>query len=41
MENFYIGSKFFDMDGGVPKSFAFEPNLDDAEWYMEYTPTTL
>jgi predicted phage tail component-like protein len=40
MENFYIGSKFPTLQGGVPKTFAFDPGLDDAEWYYEYRPTT-
>ena len=40
MENFYIGGQFFTMQGGVPKSFAFSPDLSDADWYFEYRPTT-
>jgi PKD repeat protein len=40
MENFYIGSQFITMQGGVPKSFAFFPDLKDAEWFYEYRPTT-
>ncbi|WP_439951336.1 phage distal tail protein, partial [Caenibacillus caldisaponilyticus] len=40
MEKFYIGSNFPTMEGGVTKSFAFEPDLDEADWYYEYRPTT-
>jgi predicted phage tail component-like protein len=40
MDHFYIGSQFPVMQGGVPKTFAFEPGLDEADWYVEYTPTT-
>lgn len=39
MKNFYIGSNFPKMQGGVPKTFAFDPNLDDADWYYEYRST--
>jgi len=39
MEHLYIGSKFPVMQGGVMKTFAFEPNIDEAEWYYEYRPT--
>lgn len=40
MKNFYIGGQFFTMQGGVPKSFAFSPDLTDADWYFEFRPTT-
>lgn len=40
MSKFYIGSQFLNMEGGVYKTFAFEPSLNDADWYVEYTPTT-
>lgn len=40
MNRLYIGSEFFKMEGGVDKTFAFEPGLNDADWYVEYTPTT-
>lgn len=40
MDKFYIGSEFLTMQGGVYKTFAFEPSLNDADWYLEYTPTT-
>lgn len=40
MKNLYIGSEFPTMQGGVPKVFAFEPSLTDADWYLEYLPTT-
>ena len=40
MQNLYIGSEFPTMQGGVKKTFAFEPGLDEADWYMEYMPTT-
>ncbi|AWP37766.1 phage tail protein [Heyndrickxia coagulans] len=40
MENFYIGGQFLTMQGGVPKTFAFSPDLSDADWYFEYHPTT-
>lgn len=39
MQNFYIGSEFPIMQGGILKTFAFEPNLDEADWYVEYRPT--
>ncbi|MGC4375932.1 distal tail protein Dit [Fictibacillus sp. Mic-4] len=39
MKNLYIGSQFPTMQGGVPKTFAFEPGLEDADWYIEYRPT--
>lgn len=39
MEKLYIGSQFLKMNGGVPKTFAFEPGLNEADWYVEYTPT--
>jgi hypothetical protein len=40
MKNLYIGSEFPTMRGGVSKTFAFEPDLIDADWYFEYRPTT-
>ncbi|MEC5268275.1 phage tail family protein [Heyndrickxia coagulans] len=40
MKNFYIGGQFLTMQGGVPKTFAFSPDLSDADWYFEYRPTT-
>ncbi|MGE6611866.1 distal tail protein Dit [Peribacillus sp. NPDC076916] len=39
MEKFYIGSDFPIMQGGIQKAFAFEPDLDEADWYYEYRPT--
>ncbi|MEK5524147.1 distal tail protein Dit [Heyndrickxia sp. FSL W8-0423] len=39
MKNFYIGSQFPTLKGGVPKTFAYDPDLKDAEWYYEYRPT--
>jgi len=39
MENVYIGSNFLTMQGGIMKTFAFSPDIRDAEWYMEYRPT--
>ncbi|MED3650604.1 distal tail protein Dit [Heyndrickxia sporothermodurans] len=39
MKNFYIGSEFPTMQGGIQKTFAFEPGLDEADWYLEYRPT--
>lgn len=40
MNRLHIGSEFITMEGGVDKTFAFEPDLKDADWYVEYTPTT-
>jgi predicted phage tail component-like protein len=40
MKNLYIGSDFPTMHGGIQKTFAFEPSLTDADWYLEYLPTT-
>jgi predicted phage tail component-like protein len=40
MDKFYIGSQFLTMNGGIYKTFAFEPGLDKADWYVEYRPTT-
>lgn len=40
MDKLYIGSQFLKMQGGVPKTFAFEPSLNEADWYVEYRPTT-
>lgn len=40
MNKLYIGSQFLKMNGGVYKTFAFEPGLNEADWYVEYTPTT-
>ncbi|PJN90547.1 distal tail protein Dit [Bacillus sp. mrc49] len=40
MEKFYIGSKFQTLMGGIPTTLAFEPGLDDADWYYEIRPTT-
>ncbi|MFJ7932319.1 distal tail protein Dit [Peribacillus sp. NPDC096448] len=40
MKKLYIGSDFPTMKGGIPKTFAFEPDLADADWYVEYRPTT-
>lgn len=40
MKNLFIGSQFPIMEGGALKSFAFEPDLKDADWYLEYRPTT-
>lgn len=40
MDKFYIGSEFLNMEGGVYKTFTFEPGLDKADWYVEYRPTT-
>ncbi|MFE5430280.1 distal tail protein Dit [Peribacillus simplex] len=39
MEKLYIGSKFPTLQGEVDKTFAFEPDLDEADWYYEYRPT--
>jgi predicted phage tail component-like protein len=39
MKNLYIGSDFPIMQGGIQKTFAFEPSLTDADWYFEYLPT--
>lgn len=40
MKKLYIGSDFPTMRGGISKTFAFEPGLDEADWYVEYRPTT-
>jgi predicted phage tail component-like protein len=40
MKHLYIGSEFPTMEGGTSKTFAFEPGLNDADWYWEYRPTT-
>ncbi|WP_310360085.1 distal tail protein Dit [Neobacillus drentensis] len=40
MEKLYIGSEFLTMKGGIQRTFAFEPGLDEADWYMEVRPTT-
>jgi predicted phage tail component-like protein len=40
MKKLYIGSDFPTMQGGITQTFAFEPGLDEADWYMEYRPTT-
>lgn len=40
MKNLFIGSQFPTMTGGMSKTFAFEPDLPDADWYYEYRPTT-
>ena len=39
MSELYIGSDWPDLQGGVEKVFAFEPDLDSSQWYMEYRPT--
>lgn len=40
MEKFYIGSQWPTMQGGVMKTFSFEPGLDTSDWYVEIRPTT-
>lgn len=40
MKKFYIGSEFLDIKGGISKTFAFEPDLSEADWYIEYRPTS-
>lgn len=39
MQRLYIGSDYPILEGGIPKTFAFEPDLSNAEWYLEYRPT--
>lgn len=39
MDKLYIGSNFPVMVGGVEQTFAFEPDLDSADWYLSYRPT--
>lgn len=39
MNNFYIGSNMPKMQGGVPNTFAFEPSVDQAQWFIDYRPT--
>ncbi|WEG14158.1 phage tail family protein [Pullulanibacillus sp. KACC 23026] len=38
-DKLYIGSNFPVMVGGVEQTFAFEPDLDSADWYVSYRPT--
>lgn len=40
MKELYIGSNFPIMQGGIPKEFSFEPDLDQSDWYYELRPTT-
>ncbi|MFX3618748.1 MAG: distal tail protein Dit [Sporolactobacillus sp.] len=38
MKYLYIGSTFPKIAGGVPTTLAFEPNLDQADWFLDFRP---
>lgn len=41
MGNFYIGSNFPKMKGGVPNTYGFYPSPDEAKWSITYRPTRM
>ncbi|WP_028983337.1 distal tail protein Dit [Sporolactobacillus terrae] len=41
MDRFYIGSNWPKMQGGVPNTYGFEPDVNDADWYIDYRPSRM
>lgn len=41
MKHLNAGSNFITLEGGQSHGFSFTPSFEDADWYIDYRPTTL